>query len=129
MDTQMLSESLIGVVSQRLVRTICPHCKVAYRANDAEKKYLGVNVDTLYKGEGCETCNHTGYIGRTLIYEILVVDREVRQAMEKDIELTQLEDMVKRKGFRNMYDVAVIKVQQGATTVEEIQRVLGKTRY
>jgi general secretion pathway protein E/type IV pilus assembly protein PilB len=58
-----------------------------------------------------------------------VVDREVRQAMEKDIELTQLEDMVKRKGFRNMYDVAVIKVQQGATTVEEIQRVLGKTRY
>lgn len=129
MDTQMLSESLIGVVSQRLVRIICPYCKVAYSPSAQEKQYLGVNVDTLHKGEGCEACNHTGYMGRTLIYEILVVDREVRQAMEKDIELTQLEDMVKRKGFRNMYDVAVLKVQQGVTTVEEIQRVLGKTRY
>ncbi len=129
MDTQMLSESLIGVVSQRLVRIICPHCKVTYKATEAEKKYLGVDVDELHKGEGCETCNQTGYIGRTLIYEILVVDRDVRQAMEKDIELTQLEDMVKRKGFRTMYDIAVIKVQKGDTTVEEIQRVLGKTRY
>jgi len=129
MDIQMLSESLIGVVSQRLVRIICPHCKVTYKATEEDKKYLGIDVDTLQKGEGCETCNQTGYIGRTLIYEILVVDRDVRQAIEKDIELTQLEDMVKRKGFRSLYDIAVIKVQKGETTVEEIQRVLGKTRY
>ncbi|WP_461210033.1 GspE/PulE family protein [Desulfocurvus sp. DL9XJH121] len=129
MDTQMLSESLIGVVSQRLVRIICPHCKKAYAPSPEELKYLGVQLDTVYKGEGCEACGHKGYIGRTLVYEILVVDRDVRQAMEKDIELTQLEDMVKRKGFRSMFDVGVIKVQKGMTTVEELQRVLGKTRY
>lgn len=129
MDTQMLSESLIGVVSQRLVRTICPHCKKAYKPNQDELDYLGVQVDEIYKGEGCEACGHKGYIGRTLVYEILVVGRDVRQAMEKDIELTQLEDMVKRKGFRSMFDVGVIKVQRGITTVEELKRVLGKTRY
>ena len=129
MDTQMLSESLIGVVSQRLVRIICPHCKKAYTPSSEELDYLGVQLDTVYKGEGCEACGHKGYIGRTLVYEILVVDRDVRQAMEKDIELTQLEDMVKRKGFRSMFDVGVIKVQKGMTTVEELKRVLGKTRY
>lgn len=129
MDTQMLSESLIGVVSQRLVRTICPHCKKEYVPSREELDYLGVQMDRLYKGEGCEACGHKGYIGRTLVYEVLVVDRDVRQAMEKDIELTQLEDMVKRKGFRSMFDVGVIKVQKGMTTVEELQRVLGKTRY
>ena len=129
MDTQMLSESLIGVVSQRLVRIICPHCKKAYKPSDDELKYLGVQLETIYKGEGCEACGHKGYIGRTLVYEVLVVDRDVRQAMEKDIELTQLEDMVKRKGFRSMFDVGVIKVQRGMTTVEELKRVLGKTRY
>ena len=129
MDTQMLSESLIGVVSQRLVRIICPHCKKAYKPSDDELKYLGVQLDTLYKGEGCEACGHKGYIGRTLVYEVLVVDRDVRQAMEKDIELTQLEDMVKRKGFRSMFDVGVVKAQRGITTVEELKRVLGKTRY
>jgi len=129
MDTQMLSESLIGVVSQRLVRTICPHCKVEYKPSAEEQAYLGVSVDTLIKGKGCEACNHTGYIGRTLVYEILVVDRDVREAMERDIELTQLEEMAKRKGFRTMFDVGVTKVQRGITTVEELQRVLGKTRF
>lgn len=129
MDTQMLSESLIGVVSQRLVRTVCPHCKVEYAPSAEEKAYLGIEVDKLIKGEGCEACNQSGYIGRTLVYEILVVDRDVREAMERDIELTQLEEMAKRKGFKSMFDVGVKKVQLGITTVEELQRVLGKTRF
>ncbi|MBU1001823.1 MAG: Flp pilus assembly complex ATPase component TadA [Proteobacteria bacterium] len=130
MDTQMLSESLIGVVSQRLVRIICPHCKIEYAPSQEDIDYLqGAQVSKLYRGTGCEACNNTGYIGRTLVYEILVVDRDVREAMERDIELTQLEEMAKRKGFRTMFDVGVIKVQRGITTVEELQRVLGKTRF
>lgn len=129
MDTQMLAESLIGVVSQRLVRTICPHCKVKYSPKQEELDYLGASADELCRGEGCDACNQSGYIGRTLVYEVLVVDRDVREAMEKDIELTQLEEMLRRKGFKSMFDIAVVKVLRGDTTVEEIQRVLGKTRY
>lgn len=129
MDTQMMSESLIGVVSQRLVRTLCPQCKTEYTPSQSDLDYIGQTVDVLYKGEGCEACNRSGYIGRTLVYEILVVDREVRTAMEKDIELTQLEDMVKRKGFRSMFDVGVVKAVRGDTSVEELKRVLGKTRF
>ncbi|MFK4766146.1 GspE/PulE family protein [Desulfobaculum sp. SPO524] len=129
MDTQMLAESLIGVVSQRLVRTLCPHCKKQMQPTKDELDYLGESLEAVYRGEGCEVCNHSGYLGRTLVYEVLVVDREVREAMEKDIELTQLEDMLRRKGFRTMFDVAVIKVKDGITSVEEVQRVLGKTRY
>jgi general secretion pathway protein E/type IV pilus assembly protein PilB len=129
MDTQMLAESLIGVVSQRLVRTLCPHCKKQVPPTKEELDYLGESLEMVSRGEGCEVCNHSGYLGRTLVYEVLVVDREVREAMEKDIELTQLEDMLRRKGFRTMFDVAVIKVKDGITSVEEVQRVLGKTRY
>ncbi|GAB6175603.1 GspE/PulE family protein [Desulfobaculum senezii] len=129
MDTQMLAESLIGVVSQRLVRTLCPHCKKQVPPTKEELDYLGESLEMVSRGEGCEVCNNSGYLGRTLVYEVLVVDREVREAMEKDIELTQLEDMLRRKGFRTMFDVAVIKVKDGITSVEEVQRVLGKTRY
>ena len=129
MDVEMLAESLIAVVSQRLVRTICPHCQESYQPSREELDYLGVEVKELKRGAGCADCNHTGYLGRTLVYEVMVVDREVRQLLEKSADLTEIEDSLVRKGFKNMFDIGVQKVVMGITTVEELQRVLGKTRF
>jgi len=129
MDVELLAESLIAVVSQRLVRTICPHCQETYTPSAEELEYLGVDVKELKRGKGCADCNQTGYLGRTLVYEIMVVEREIRQLMEKSADLTEIEDSLVRKGFKNMFDIGVQKAVMGITTVEELQRVLGKTRF
>ena len=132
MDTEMLAESLIAVVAQRLVRTVCPHCKEEYDPAPEQLQYLGVSAEKagkLTRGAGCEMCNKTGYLGRTLVYEIMIVDREVRQLLEKSADLTDIEEILQRKGFRTMFDIGVIKTLDGLTTVDELQRVLGRTRY
>ena len=132
MDTEMLAESLIAVVAQRLVRTVCPHCKEEYIPSQDDLAYMGVSAEQagkLTRGTGCEMCNQTGYLGRTLVYEIMVVDREVRQLLERSADLTDVEETLQRKGFRTMFDIGVIKTLDGVTTVEELQRVLGRTRY
>ena len=128
-DIQMLSESLIGVVSQRLVRTICPHCVESYSPKREELDYLGEEIEVLYRGKRCEACNHTGYLGRTLVYEIFVVDAKTRKMLERRADLSEIEDHQRAAGHKNMFRVGVRKVREGITTVEELQRVLGRTKY
>ena len=129
LDNLTLAESMVSVVSQRLVRTICPHCREKYPATDAEKKYLGVDVEILSRGKGCELCGNTGYLGRTLVYEILIVGREMRLLLEQDAPLQELEALAVEQGFRSMFQIGVKKALAGLTSVEELQRVLGTTRY
>jgi general secretion pathway protein E/type IV pilus assembly protein PilB len=129
LDSLTLAESMVAVVSQRLVRTVCTHCRETYPASDAEKKYLGVDVEMLTRGKGCEFCGNTGYLGRTLVYEILIVGREMRMLMERDAPLHELEALAVKQGFRSMFAIGIKKTIAGITTVEELQRVLGTTRY
>ena len=100
-----------------------------YPATDAEKKYLGVDVETLARGKGCELCGHTGYLGRTLVYEILVVGREMRVLLERDATLQALEELAVSQGFQSMFQIGVKKAVARITSVAELQRVLGTTRY
>ena len=129
LDSLTLAESMVSVVSQRLVRTVCPHCREKYPASEVEKKYLGVDVEILTRGKGCEFCGNTGYLGRTLVYEILIVGREMRQLLEQDAPLQKLEALAVEQGFRSMFQIGVTKALAGVTSVEELQRVLGTTRY
>ncbi|MGE4299418.1 MAG: GspE/PulE family protein [Desulfovibrionaceae bacterium] len=129
LDNLTLSESLVAVVSQRLVRTICPHCKESYTPTQEEVDYLGGDVDLLYRGRRCHACNQTGYLGRTLVYEILVLDKDLRDMLEQDASIGAIEKAALAKGFRTMFHVGVYKTKLGITTVEELYRVLGKTRY
>lgn len=125
----LIADSLIGVVSQRLVRRICPACKTRYPAGDWEKQYLrSPELDTLFKGQGCDLCNGSGYFGRTLVYEILTVDREMGILIDRKAEVNDIISMARKKGFRDIFDITVIKVKQGITTVEEAIRVLGDLR-
>ena len=121
----LLSSSLLGVLAQRLVRVLCPHCKEAYQADEAECKLLGVpfaQPPTLYHARGCTECHQQGYRGRTGIYELVVFDDHLRTlihnaASEQDMtrHARSLGPSIREDGRR--------KVLEGATTVEEVLRV------
>ncbi|MDX1298236.1 MAG: type II secretion system ATPase GspE [Pseudomonas sp.] len=121
----LLSSSLLGVLAQRLVRVLCPHCKQAYQADAAECALLGVAVDappTLYHARGCVECHQQGYRGRTGIYELVVFDDHLRTLIHNaasEQEMTRharsLGPSIREDGRR--------KVLEGATTVAEVLRV------
>ncbi|MDO6425703.1 type II secretion system ATPase GspE [Thalassotalea sp. 1_MG-2023] len=124
-ESFLLSSSLLGVLAQRLVRTLCPHCKEAHLADEEELNLLGLSANTqqhIYRATGCNECNFKGYKGRTGIHELLLVDDKVRELIhngkgEQDIErsVRQHTPSIRRDGFD--------KVLEGITTLEEVLRV------
>jgi len=125
----LIADSLIGVVSQRLVRKVCSNCKEPYTPSEEEKTYLkDPSITELFRGAGCEICNNSGYFGRTLVYELLSVDKELSRLIDQGAEMSVLVEKAKGKGFVDIFDIAVAKAKQGATTVDEIIRILGHIR-
>lgn len=125
-DSFLITSSLMGVISQRLVRKICPNCKTEYKAEIGEKKALGYPIDqelNLYKGEGCEKCTFTGYKGRIGIYEILKVTKSIRDLINKGATEEELFKKARELGMETMKEDAASKVIAGETTVDEMLRV------
>lgn len=121
--------SLIGIVSTRLVRTICPNCKQPYQLTDSEKQYFEEFPSDVvfYKGAGCDKCRKTGYLGRTGIFNIVTLDDEIKIFLADKHTDTELLDLYARKNIKTLNESAFDKLIQGSTTVEEIYRVLGST--
>lgn len=121
----LLSSTLLGVLAQRLVRLLCPHCKEAYQANAADCALLGVPAEqapTLYHPVGCPKCNRSGYIGRTGIYELVVVDRELRGLIHDGAGEHALETHARRH-TASIRDDGLRRVLAGDTALEEVLRV------
>ncbi|NSW77849.1 MAG: Flp pilus assembly complex ATPase component TadA [Chthonomonadetes bacterium] len=116
----LISSSLIGVVAQRLVRVICPHCKQEYEPSMAEIRVIGRPVEKLYRGAGCPACGGRGYMGRISVHEILVVDDEIRTLTVQRVPSTQIMDAALRKGMVPMSQDGIEKAIQGITTLEEV---------
>jgi len=124
----LIASSLEGVLAQRLLRTICPHCKEEADLDPelvTALEVFGVEIRnrTYFRGRGCEVCRDTGYLGRTALFELLVMGPELRElvlakASSKDIKAAALEDMVtlKEDGLR--------KAEEGVTTMDEVLRVV-----
>jgi len=124
-ESFLISSSLIGVLAQRLVRTLCPKCKESYLASDAQKVYFNIPSTedvVLYKSIGCKHCNFKGYKGRTGIHELLIVDDNVKSLIQNDAGEMDIELCV-RKNFPSIRHDGLEKVKQGVTTLEEIMRV------
>ena len=128
----LISSSVIGVIAQRLVRVICEKCKEEYTP---EKNVLsGLNIKgnlkkggkiKLYRGKGCSFCKNTGYYGRTSIYEIIVLDEEIRSLIISKASSNVIKDAAIKKGMKTLKDSGLEKVMQGITTIEEVLRVAG----
>jgi general secretion pathway protein E len=118
-ESYLMSSSLVGVLAQRLVRVICPHCKVSagYRiAPDGE------NIETM-KGAGCERCFGSGYTGRVGIFELMEMDDEIRKKIIKGEDAVELTTAARRNGMRTLREDGWIKVKIGLTTADEVLRV------
>ena len=122
----MVAAALVGVEAQRLVRTVCPYCKAPYKPSDAliePIKNLLPKDTVFYKGMGCEKCDMTGYIGRTLISEIFLNDEKLESLIAKNKERIELMKYLESQGFRKMFFDGIIKAKNQITTLEEVYRV------
>jgi len=125
----LIADSLIGVVSQRLVRKVCNACRETYQPEDWEKAYLkDETLSTLHRGKGCDICNGTGYFARTLVYELLTVSKELALMIEQEADLRDISAVVEKGGFVDIFDIMAEKVRQGVTTTAEAVRILGNIR-
>lgn len=122
----LLTSSVVGVVSQRLVRRLCPHCKEGKKAEIGEKQALGISVEqevTVYKSVGCNRCGNQGYKGRVGVYEILMLDREIRNLINSGAKEDEILEMSKNNGMKVLKDDAVFKIINGDTSIEEMLKV------
>ncbi len=119
----LISSSVIAAVAQRLVRVLCPYCKIAYHPNREEIKWLGIEVDYIYKPCGCENCMYTGFRGRTAIYEILPISDEIRELIMAGADSNRIKQKAVEKGMETLKDDGAKKVLQGITSIEEVIRV------
>ncbi len=124
----LASSALIGVLAQRLVRTICPHCRVSYRPDEQLLAELFDNTAipddaTFYHGRGCSHCMDVGYLGRTGLYELLEVTDAIRHLVTSNADAATIRQQSLKQGMRPLRQAGLVKVLAGETTVEEILRV------
>lgn len=118
----LVSSSLYGIVSQRLIRKLCTKCKEEYEPNAHEKKMLGVDPEekiVIFKPKGCMACNNTGYKGRMGIHEVLKINRNMREKITSGATYDQLLDQAKQDGMIPLMDNARDLILQGVTSIEE----------
>ena len=125
----LTAATILGVLAQRLVRQLCPHCKQETFINDQEWKHLtfDYNVKTpdfVFKVVGCEACRHTGYKGRVGIYEFMPLSLETKQIIGANGNLTQLKQQARKEGIEPLRIAGARKVVAGITTLEEVLRVV-----
>jgi type IV pilus assembly protein PilB len=123
-EPYLVASCLVGVIAQRLVRTICPYCRETYKAIDREKIALGMEETILYRGRGCNFCNHTGFRGRTAIGEILLISPAHRELITKRASIQQLTKISSELGYRSLKESGINLVKKGITTLDEIMKVI-----
>jgi type II secretory ATPase GspE/PulE/Tfp pilus assembly ATPase PilB-like protein len=137
----LIASTVNCIIAQRLARRICPRCIVSYDADRAELKREAVPEDVierivpprakgaapprLYKGKGCDRCNHTGYLGRLGLFEVLEVDDAVRDLIMKGANANAITKQAIANGMTTMFEDGVQKVKEGLTTIDEVIRVTG----
>ena len=129
-EPYIITNALKGVISQRLVRRICPECRQEYIPTAEEKEVVGIPADKevkFYRGAGCSECLNTGYRGRTAAFEILVMNDEIRRAFRESGNSTTIGEAVSHSDFRTLRDDCRRLVLDGTTTVDEVQRILNAT--
>ena len=118
----LLSSSLVGMLSQRLVRVLCSNCKTRRQASKSELEFLQKSAAEVYGANGCETCQQTGYRGRIGIYELVSVDDTMRQLIHDQVSEQELSGYARRTS-PSIRDDGKLKILDGITTVQEILRV------
>lgn len=123
----LMTATVEAIVAQRLVRKICPYCKTAYEPTEEMLMQLNLSPDDVkgkqfYYGKGCDTCNNTGYRGRMGIYEIMVLDDEMRDLIVNQASTQLLRQEARKRGMRTLRQSGLLALYDGSTTIEEIAK-------
>lgn len=128
----IMSGNIIGVISQRLVRLLCTHCKVEKQPSEIERKLLGLEMETsehpIYEPKGCSHCDNTGYKGRVAIIEALRINNELDEQIARRGTLGELKAVAKLTGYKTLADDAIRCVLEGKTSLTEVSRVIDLTQ-
>ncbi len=127
-DPGLLSDALLGIVAQRLVRRVCPHCAEPYTPTESDLKVLGLGREHIRseqwrKGRGCAMCFSSGFLGREAVVEVIDIDDRIREIIYEGT-ITQLHRYLRDINYASFRSAAIEKVTTGLTTVQEILRVL-----
>ena len=126
----LISSSVMAILAQRLVRVLCKECREPYQITPAEiaeiEIGMGAEGATVYRAKGCEVCFQTGYLGRSAIYELLVIDDEVRQLIMKNADASMVKTLAIEKGMRTLRQDGAGRVLAGVTSIDEVVRVTQK---
>lgn len=123
-ETYLVANSLVGLVAQRLVRKVCPHCARQMETTEQERLFLGEDVRVVTRGTGCAKCNNTGYKGRIAVHEILAINNDIRRMI---INHTTIEEITRYarevQHMRTLKESGLILVKEGKTTPEELFKI------
>jgi general secretion pathway protein E len=124
----LVTSSIIAIIAQRLVRVLCPHCKEVYVPDEETLANLGLDrsvlqKNTFYRKNGCNLCMQTGFRGRTAIFEIMIVDDEIKKLVLKTSDANQINELALKQGMITLQKDGIYKVLNGITTTEEVLRV------
>ncbi|HDD64557.1 MAG TPA: type II/IV secretion system protein, partial [Firmicutes bacterium] len=125
----LIASSVQGIQAQRLVRVLCPHCKEKIEPDEKLKKKLKIKDGekvNVCRPKGCNDCNFTGFHGRVAIFEIFIMNDELRELTLKRVDAATLREAARRAGMRTMYEDGIEKVKMGITTLEEVESVVGE---
>jgi len=124
----LVTSSVIAIIAQRLVRVLCPHCKEIYKPDKESLTNLGLDKsvlenNTFYRKKGCNLCMQTGFRGRTAIFEIMIVDDEIKRLILKTSDANQINELAIKQGMITLQKNGIDKALNGITTTEEVLRV------
>lgn len=127
-EPYLVCSSVVGVIAQRLVRLLCPHCKEEYTPPATELIDLGLEANSLnhqsiYKAKGCEKCSHRGFLGRLVISETLIMDDVIRDLVIRKASSAEIKKVAMQRGLVTLRRDGILKVLDGKTTIEEILQI------
>lgn len=128
-ERYLITSSVNGVLAQRLIRTLCEHCKTPVELSDTEiaqygiKRFLSDGKREVFKAVGCEHCMNSGYAGRTSIHELFLLDDTIRRTIQSGADATQLHAVARERGMVTLYEDGLRKVVAGKSSLQEVLRV------
>lgn len=122
-EPYLLTPSLVMVLAQRLARRLCPKCKEAVESNPDLFGGVKLKSDLVYKARGCDDCHHTGYRGRIVLTEAMLVDDDIRSLISRRANYTEITDCARKNGMVTLYEDGIKKVEAGITSFDEIVSV------
>ncbi len=123
-EPYMVSNSVVGIVAQRLVKKVCPYCAKKVKATDEDKRIMGKNIEYVSQSTGCPACHQTGYKGRVAVHEMILIDKTLRKMISDRVDMSDMFEYVqKHQNYHSLFDETLKLVEEGKTTVSELLKI------